>query len=212
MRILFACFCCLSIFKPSLEIRIRSHGCNAKSILMTYHDTGLFGLPGIPQPELYDTFDIPDYQKVANKDADVPEPSESEMEEKQLSMRRQIAYAFDNLYEHEIDKIVGEIWGSNDPDVVQVRFKLLELTTLAEAIEMVSMKRGNNRTGRSLDDFADLGEEIRYIRSQIRLSCDNGSLFKNNPVDNPLRINYLSSWMQTIKSQWSKFRLFKRNS
>jgi hypothetical protein len=179
---------------------------------MTYHDTGLFGLPGIPQPELYDTFDIPDYQKVAIKDADVPEPSEPEMEEKQLSMRRQIAYAFDNLYEHEIDKIVGEIWGSNDPDVVQVRFKLLELTTLAEAIEMVSMKRGNNRTGRSLDDFADLGDEIRYIRSQIRLSCDNGSLFKNNPVDNPLRINYLSSWMQTIKSQWSKFRLFKRNS
>jgi hypothetical protein len=127
-------------------------------------------------------------------------------------MRRQIAYAYDNLYEDEIDKILGAIWENNDPDVVLVRLKLLELTALAEAIEMASIKRGNDITGRSLDDFADLGEEIRFIRSQIRITCDSRSLFKSNPQDNPLRINYLSSWVQAIKSQWTKFRPFKGTS
>ena len=181
-------------------------------MFMAYHDTGLFGLPDIPQPERYDTFDIPDFQTVVNDDVKIIEQDDNEIQKKQLLMRRQIAYAFDNLYEHEIEKILGAIWENNDPDVVLVRLKLLELTSLAEAIEMASMKRGKDITGRSLDDFADLGEEIRYIRSQIRITCDSRSLFKSNPQENPLRINYLSSWAQTIKSQWSKYRPFKSNS
>ena len=211
---IFTCFWSLLFLELSVEIvfDVRSRRFNAKSLLMTFHDNGLFGLPEVPQPERYDTFDIPDFQTVVNVDAKNIEQNDNEIQGKQLLMRRQIAYAYDNLYEHEIDKILGAVWENNDPDVVLVRLKLLELTALAEAIEMASMKRGNDTTGRSLDDFADLGEEIRYIRSQIRITCDSRSLFKSNPQDNPLRINYLSGWVQTIKSQWTKFRPFKGTS
>lgn len=160
---------------------------------------GFFGLPDIQRPEKFDRFDIESLQSATSVEDILPENIDAlEVEKKRESMRRQLCFAFDNLYENEIDSIIDSIWGSNDPEVVSIRLKLLELSSLAETIESAALKRGQS------SEWTDLGDEIRIIRSQIRMCCDSSFLFKNNPQDNPLRINYISIWVANIQKQMKK--------
>jgi hypothetical protein len=149
----------LAIFHFGNTLLIHNfHSLQRKMLL--YARQGYFELPSAMQMEPFDnenvTFsgiDQTDYQSYQN-----------EMKVLQGRGYRQIQCALDHLCTTEIDLISNQLWSGNEPDILRIRLKIIELTFMAEKLEdAISSKSSNNQEY--------LIDEIRVIRSRIRSYC-----------------------------------------
>lgn len=139
-------------------------------------DAGYFGLPTVPGPELFDSFALDDDIKCVT--------GKKDLEKSRAVMEKQILIANDHLYNEEIEHIFMKLWSEGeegkevDPELKNTKCKLAELCKMAEQIENVARKR-DSRLG-----FEDLSDEMRVIRSRIRMYCNSPNLMPpTKPMD-----------------------------
>eukprot|EP01038_Epipyxis_sp_PR26KG_P015134 gene15134-20373_t len=140
---------------------------------------GYFDLPNVPKVERFDDYvetlppEIEQEGRIGGSDVAVL---------LRKRMRYQIQNAFDNLYPEDIDEIMESVWESNLPNIVQIRLKLMELSSYAEKIEDTFSRRDGSYGNE------DLADEIRVVRSKIRMYCGDSELSynKRNQASNPI--------------------------
>jgi len=166
-----------------------------------FDNDGLLGLPTTPVVTLYDEFDyslITD-DNIENNLIDNKTNSKNKIKE---SMRKQLEYAYDNLYESDIEIMMNVIWSEKKENkIINIRLKLIELTKLAESIEKIAMSIEGNY------GYENLVEEIRVIRSQIRMYSNvpiiMDAVFTKNPFLNTDSSTAIDGPLSLISSKWS---------
>ena len=157
--------------------------------LLNDDNDGFLGLPTTPVVTLYDEFDyslITD-DNIENNLFDNKSNSKNKIKD---SMRIQLEYAYDNLRSSDIEVMLDVIWSEKKDDkIMNIRMKLIELTKLAESIEKIAMSIEGNY------GYENLVEEIRVIRSQIRMYSNipiiMDVVFKNSDDDRPFSFSIM---------------------
>lgn len=168
--------------------------------ISNYDNDGLLGLPTTPVVTLYDEFDyslITD-DNIENNLIDNKTNSKNKIKE---SMRKQLEYAYDNLNESDIEIMMNVIWSEKKENkIINIRLKLIELTKLAESIEKIAMSIEGNY------GYENLVEEIRVIRSQIRMYSNvpiiMDAVFTKNPFLNTISSASLDGPISFIFTKW----------
>lgn len=184
-------------------------------------DNGILGLPFNPTVTLYDEYE----DEVVNENIIVSNNISSndivtndkknvnrnnEINEIKEQMKIQLLYAFDNLYENDIDNMLDVIWSSNKNEILNIRLKLIELTKIANNINNILI-RGDFNYG-----YENLVDELRIVRSQIRMYSNvpviTNKVFRNNSKlsnnddnntnnDNKNIIHNIKNWFEGIFSR-----------
>ncbi len=168
--------------------------------ISNYDNDGLLGLPTTPVVTLYDEFDyslITD-DNIENNLIDNKTNSKNKIKE---SMRKQLEYAYDNLNESDIEIMMNVIWSEKKENkIINIRLKLIELTKLAESIEKIAMSIEGNY------GYENLVEEIRVIRSQIRMYSNvpiiMDAVFTKNPFLNTISSASIDGPISFISTKW----------
>lgn len=177
--------------------------------ISNYDNDGLLGLPTTPVVTLYDEFDyslITD-DNIENNLIDNKTNSKNKIKD---SMRKQLEYAYDNLYESDIEIMMNVIWSEKKENkIINIRLKLIELTKLAESIEKIAMSIEGNY------GYENLVEEIRVIRSQIRMYSNvpiiMDAVFTKNPFLNTISSATIDGpTISLISTKWKSFISFIR--
>ena len=116
-------------------------------------------------------------------------------------MRKQLEYAYDNLNESDIEIMMNVIWSEKKENkIINIRLKLIELTKLAESIEKIAMSIEGNY------GYENLVEEIRVIRSQIRMYSNvpiiMDAVFTKNPFLNTISSASIDGPISFISTKW----------
>lgn len=176
--------------------------------ISNYDNDGLLGLPTTPVVTLYDEFDyslITD-DNIENNLIDNKTNSKNKIKD---SMRKQLEYAYDNLYESDIEIMMNVIWSEKKENkIINIRLKLIELTKLAESIEKIAMSIEGNY------GYENLVEEIRVIRSQIRMYSNvpiiMDAVFTKNPFLNTISSATNDGPISLISTKWKSLISFIR--
>lgn len=158
--ILGSCLC----FKPDIKSSLQSRVC-----FLSTQDNGYFGMPTLPTVERFDEFHN-DF--LADKVGRIKERNYDleDITRLKKKMKRQLRFAFEFMAGTEIDELIERVWSSNDPSILRIRLRLVELTNIAEELEEAV------ESDNFLIENEELANEIKIIRSNMRMYCTDRSM------------------------------------
>lgn len=118
---------------------------------------------------------------------------------------RQMYFAFDNLREEEVECMYSKLTCNNEETLIErsdIMSKIVELSKRAEDIEDIVYKEANLR-GSSYNQFDELADAIRSLRSEIRMYGKDADKY-NELGEKQAVISPLQKAISDLKFPWQR--------